>query len=161
MTNIYQHINIILICSNIVGLTFFCHFASDRDTSLPFLLPFLIAFAPLTKHSYMIRGLYCVIAVLSILSVFVSHTLASVLIASCSLGLSLNLGYYLTNQIRFFSSELVVRIYEGAISLSIASGILLSTGASSLNFSLISGKILVLVTTVANFYLPTGTPRLH
>lgn len=70
MNHIKRHINIILICLNIVGLTTYCHLALDRDTSLSFLLPYFLTFLPIEKTPNFIRSLYGLIALLSIATVF-------------------------------------------------------------------------------------------
>jgi hypothetical protein len=158
MSKFHHHINISLLCANVVGLTTYCHLEGDRSTSLTFILPFLVSFLPLPNHPYVIRSHYCLIALLSLCTVFVNMPLLSILLANVSLGLSLNLGYHLTNQIQYFADDLTVRLYEGSINLSLALGVILSAMAQLFGLTVLASKLLVLITTLANFYLPILAP---
>lgn len=100
MKQITHHINIILICLNVLGLTTFCHFQSENDFSLTFLFPFFFALLWPSSNPLILRSLFCIVALLSLVAVFIPYKFISILIASCSLGLALNIGYQLTNQIQ-------------------------------------------------------------
>jgi len=158
MKQIKVHINLFLLCLNIVGLTTYCHLAIDRETSLSFLPPFFLAFLPIEKNPNLIRVLYCVISLLSIGAVFIDHNLVSVLTASCALGLALTLGYHLANQMQHFSDEQTVKIYEGALNLAICIGVVFSVIATLFTISMVAVKAFILITTVANLYLPRMAP---
>lgn len=159
MNKISHHLNITLVCVNTLGLTAYCTFRPIGATSLTFLPPFLLALAPTPNNPTLIRALYCLISILALASAFLPNQSISVLAASVALGLSLNLGYMLTNQIQPFQNLLTVRLYEGALNLSIALGVLLSKLGTIGEFTAKSAKLLVLTTTLANFYLPTSSER--
>ena len=153
MNQISDHINIVLICSSITGLTTFIHLSGSEDTSLTFLLPFLLTFIPIPNHHLIIRSLYCIVATLSLICVFLPYIFVSSLVASFSLGLMFRLGYHLTNQLFEFNDKQTTKIYEGAMNISMSIGVLLSIFANFMKLTLVTAKLLVLVSTLGNFYL--------
>lgn len=72
--------------------------------------------------------------------------------------MSLTLGYHITNQMQHFNDEKTVKMYEGAMNLSITIGVVFSLIASIFEFSMVAVKIFILMTTVANLYLPRMAP---
>lgn len=156
MNKIKHNINITLVCFNTVGLTTYCHYQTTTTSSLTFLAPFFLGLINLPVKSIHLRSLYCIVSALSLIAVFLPFTLISVLITSFALGISLALGYELTNQIQSYYSEMAVRLYEASLNLSIALGVVLSSMSSFLELTPISAKLLVLVTTLGNFYLVTS-----
>ena len=72
--------------------------------------------------------------------------------------MALTLGYHITNQIQHFEDEQTVKIYEGALNLAITIGVVCSVIAGIFNLSIVAVKAFILVTTVANLYLPRMAP---
>jgi hypothetical protein len=100
--------------------------------------------------------MYCLVALLAVVAVFIESTVPSMMLASCSLGLTLSLGYLQINRIQLVNDEIQTKIYEGAINMSLAIGVLISTVNHYIHFSIMSAKLMVLVATLANFYLPVS-----
>lgn len=104
MNKITHHLNITLLCLNVLGLTAYSTFRKTSDSSLTFLPPFLLSLITPSTNPIILRTLYCLVATLALVSVFISNQLLSVLAASIALGISLNLAYELTNHIQFYQS---------------------------------------------------------
>lgn len=104
MNKITHHLNIGLLCLNVIGLTAYCTFRKPNESSLTFLAPFLLSLIAPSNNPTTLRALYCLIAALALTSVFISNKLISVLSASIALGISLNIGYELTNHIQSYQN---------------------------------------------------------
>ena len=73
----------------------------------------------------MVRSIYLTIFILSLISIFIEQNELQMILTSFGLGLSINLGYNLINQIYYFVDRSVVKIYEGAINISITIGVII------------------------------------
>lgn len=157
MNKIKHHINITLVCLNTVGLTAYCQYQSSATSPFTFLPPFFFGLVTLPAKTSLLRSLYCSVSVLALISIFLPFAFVSGMAASLALGISIALGYELTNQIQPYHSEMTVRLYEASLNISIALGVFLSTVGVWVGFSLISAKLFVLMTTLGNFYLSTSS----
>lgn len=104
MNKINHHINIILVCSNTIGLTTYCYYHTQPHSSYTFFFPFFLSILKLPIKPSIVRILYCLVSLMALLAVFLPYPNLTLIIAGTSLGLAINLGYELTNQIQHYQN---------------------------------------------------------
>lgn len=151
MNRIFNHINLLIVCSNIIGLGTYIYARIIQDQQYAYLLiVFIISISSFQKYVKPIKAHFCIIALLSVSSVYIKQQKVDLFILSSTFALSTNLGYMLINKA---NEQYKNRIYESLINLAFSLSVFFSLFCRYLDMSLVTLKVIVLITTLPNFFL--------
>lgn len=157
MNRLTNHINILLVCCNIVGIGSYIYMRIVNSHKYEYLLIiFIFSLPDLTKYPHLIRIHFCLIALLTVASTFVTQLTIDLLINSVTLAYSLNLGYTLVN---LSKGKIKITFYESLLNLSLSIAVIFSVFTDYLQIYKVTGKIIILITTIPNLYLSNNEDK--